>query len=268
MGKRSGMKMFKMDPVEGGIKLVRSEKTYRRRIKVIGEYKDFLIVTALQRYGLFILVGKDGLLKGKIIFQNRFQRYIYECRGIMFIFNKGMPQCMITSFHIDDYRSFNCHMSERHVQSRLDVVFNCVEGGKAFKFAAYSREGSFIFCPNVLSQFSLISFYDVQTKESRRFRLSLYEKFDVTFVFIDEAHHRFLIGISGNRIVVIDWFRLSEKSVYKITKDDVIQFRGSNEFVILNTGELVQFEADGQQGSQRNITILRIYSPSVGCKTR
>jgi hypothetical protein len=43
---------------------------------------------------------------------------------------------------------------------------------------------------------------------------------DVKFVLLDDAHHRLLIGVAGNRIITVNWLKVRDP-VHRIKQEDI-----------------------------------------------
>ncbi|XP_064645494.1 uncharacterized protein LOC135498907 [Lineus longissimus] len=266
---RTIVNVFKIDPMKGELRQVGSQKSFNPQARVIGEYEQFLIVTPVAGSGLFVFLGLDCRYKGRISFKNIEQSFVDQCRRVQIVFDNTQSrriQMLLVAYHDGEYMKLNCLSFEMRSKSGFTLVSQCQYGGPSVKFLTSSYAGSFALLKKSLSRSSIFNVFDAKTRDVLKVKLSIANVTDVKFLCINEVYQIFLIGIARNRIILLKWQELKQKSFYRIKQEDIIKFGGNGQYIILNSGELVLFETSvAQPSGQRNLTQLRIYLSGTGC---
>jgi hypothetical protein len=260
--------LIKISPVSGEIIFVR--KRLRLQMKIVGELDALSIMTLLNHRGVYILIRLSGKLVGRLIFRNKMLTFLFKCKDVRFLFERSSPpriRIIVTHVSSSDHMAFVCSVLRKRAKNMFYV---CNSGDESTKHVAFSTNGNLWFFPNFISYFSVLRFYHVKKRRIRQLRVSFSEKVEVKFVFVNDEHRRLIIGITENRIILIDVRKASlhHHRIHRIRLESVNTFLGTDRghFVLLNRGDLVQFVTDvARPDGARNLTMLRIYSPYLGC---
>jgi hypothetical protein len=239
-------------------------------MKILGEIGEF---TAVMKMGgdnpSFFLLGTGGHIVVKILFTKRLPRYFATCKEVMLFFcRREIDHCIVhlrVARHSAQYYCSMCSGIRGRSTPTLDLHLRCDSDFCWGQKVAFSSANSFGKVPIRLSNFSAVWLHDGKGKREKNLLLSFTET-EVDFAFIDDAHHRLLIGLPGNRIVLIDWIKIKSNSLHRIKQEYINRFSAGGPFVILNSGDLVQFVTGAAlPDGARKLTMLRVYSPYSAC---
>jgi hypothetical protein len=264
--------VFRVFPVTGEVKYVSAKKPFAGRMQILGEIGEF---TAVMKMGgdnpSFFLLGTGGNIVGKIYFTKHLSHYFATCKEVMLFFcRRKVDNCLIhLKFHSHSakYYCSMCAGVRRLSAPPTDLDLRCNSGFCWKQKVASSIGDSFGRIPMQLTNFSAVWLHDGKTEKKKNLLLSYTESVvNIKFAFINDADHRLLLGLPGNRIVLIDWINIKGDSIYRIKQEDINRFSAGEPVILLNSGDLVQFVTGvaGPDGA-RNLTMLRVYSPNAGC---